>query len=266
MKYLVVKCGGSVLENLPQSFYKNIVSLKESGEWMPIIVHGGGPLITSLLKKLNVETTFVNGLRVTTHQVLDVVEMVLSGFVNKQIVRNMAEAGGNALGVSGVDGSLLQAKPSKDSENLGFVGEVVKVNQKMLEGIIQQGLIPVISPVGIDETGQRYNINGDVAASAIAKAMEASLCFISDIPGILVGKKEEQKRMPRITKTRLEQMIEEQTIWGGMIPKAKAAIDGLVHNIPEVAIINGMQENSLLDYVGGKDIGTKIVLEEVLAK
>ncbi|XJZ27911.1 acetylglutamate kinase [Bacillota bacterium Lsc_1132] len=266
MKYLVVKCGGSVLENLPKTFYQNIISLQRSGEWMPIIVHGGGPLITTLLKKLNVETTFVNGLRVTTQEVLDIVEMVLSGMVNKQVVRNITEAGGKALGVSGVDGALLQAKPSKDHETLGFVGEVVKVNKELIKGVVQQGYIPVISPVGVDEKGQRYNINGDIAASAIAKAMEASLCFISDIPGILVEKNNEKKRLPKITKSKLEAMIEDQTIWGGMIPKAKAAIDGLVHNIPEVGIINGFQENSLLDYVSGKDIGTKIVLEEVLVK
>ena len=266
MKYLVIKCGGSVLENLQKSFYHNIVALQQSGEWMPIIVHGGGPLITSLLKKLDVETTFVNGLRVTTHEVLDVVEMVLSGSVNKQVVRNLTEAGGTALGISGVDGALLQAVPSKDHKTLGYVGEVVKVNKELLEGFIQQGYIPIISPVGVDEKGQRYNINGDVAASAIAKAMEANLCFISDIPGILIEKNNEKKRLAKITKSKLEAMIADQTIWGGMIPKAKAAIDGLVHNIPEVGIINGFQENSLLDYVSGKDIGTKIVLEEVLVK
>lgn len=266
MNYLVIKCGGSVLENLPKSFYQNIVSLQQAGEWMPILVHGGGPLITSLLKELNVETTFINGLRVTTQQVLDVVEMVLSGFVNKQVVRSLAEAGGKAVGISGVDGALLQAKPSKDHETLGFVGEVVRVNRKVLDGVISQGYIPVISPVGIDEQGQRFNINGDIAASAIAKEMEAGLCFISDIPGIMTGENGEKKRLSTITKAKLEAMIHDQTIWGGMIPKARAAIDGLVHNIPEVGIINGFQENSLLDYISGKDIGTKIVLEEVLAK
>ena len=266
MKYLVIKCGGSVLEHLPKSFYQNIVSLQQSGEWMPIIVHGGGPLITSLLKKMDVETTFVNGLRVTTDEVLDVVEMVLSGSVNKQVVRNLNEAGGTAVGVSGVDGALLQAVPSEDHQTLGFVGEVVKVNKELLEGVIHQGYIPVISPVGVGDKGQRYNINGDIAASAIAKAMKANLCFISDIPGILIEKNNVKQRLPKVTKLKLEAMIEDHTIWGGMIPKAKAAIDGLVHHIPEVGIINGFQENSLLDYVSGRDIGTKIVLEEVLVK
>ena len=210
MNYIVVKCGGSVLENLPKSFYHNVVALQQSGEWMPIIVHGGGPLITSLLKKLNVESGFVNGLRVTDQQVLDVVEMVLSGFVNKKVVRNLTEAGGQALGVSGVDGTLLEAVPSKTAEGLGYVGDVEKVNQSLLTGIIDQGYVPVISPVGIDRNGQRYNINGDIAASAVAQAMGASLCFISDIPGILVGEHNEKKRLPTITKSKLEEMIQDK--------------------------------------------------------
>jgi acetylglutamate kinase len=265
MKYMIIKCGGSVLENLPKSFYEDIVALHQSGEWMPIIVHGGGPLITSLLKNLHVETTFINGLRVTDDQVLNIVEMVLSGSVNKQIVRNVIEAGGSAFGISGVDGTLLKAEPNENAAILGFVGEVVDVNHKILHGIISQGHIPVISPIGIDELGQRYNINGDVAASAIAKALEANLCFISDIPGILVEENGQKVKLSKITKEQVEELIENQTIWGGMIPKVKAAIDGLTHHIPEVGIINGMREKSLIDYSHGKEIGTKIVLNEVIA-
>ncbi|WML57384.1 acetylglutamate kinase [Neobacillus sp. PS2-9] len=265
MKYLVIKCGGSVLENLPRSFYEDVVQMHQSGEWTPIIVHGGGPLITSLLKNLNVETTFVNGLRVTNHDVLDIVEMVLSGSVNKLVVRNLVEVGGNAFGISGVDGGLLKAVPIADAKTLGFVGEVVGVNQSVIEGIVNQGYIPVISPIGIDASGQRYNINGDIAASAIAKALGANLCFISDIPGILIEKNGVKTKLDKATKTTIEELIDNQTIYGGMIPKVKAAIDGLVHNIPEVGIINGFDKNSLIDYTAGKDIGTKIVLEEEIA-
>jgi acetylglutamate kinase len=265
MKYMIIKCGGSVLENLPKSFYDDIVTLHQSGEWIPIIVHGGGPLITSLLKNLNVETSFVNGLRVTDDQVLNIVEMVLSGSVNKKIVRNVIEAGGKAFGISGVDGTLLKAKPNENAKILGFVGDVVEVNRKVIEGIIHEGYIPIISPVGIDENGQRYNINGDVAASAIAKALGANLCFISDIPGILVEKDGHRVKLAKVSRTKVEEMIDNQTIWGGMIPKVKAAIDGLAHNIPEVGIINGLKEKSLIDYSHGKEIGTKIVLDEVIA-
>src|SRR5574342_331446 len=159
MKYIVIKLGGSVMEQLPASFYKNIVKLFQSKQWAPIIVHGGGPLINSLLKTLKIETTFVNGLRVTDEQTLDIVEMVLSGSANKQIVRQLIGAEGKACGLSGVDGSLLSAKPIQGSEELGYVGEVVGVNTNLLLEVVQQGYIPVISPIGIDDFGQRYNIN-----------------------------------------------------------------------------------------------------------
>jgi acetylglutamate kinase len=263
MNYIVIKCGGSVLENLPKSFYEDVISLHQKGEWTPIIVHGGGPLINKLLKNLHVETTFVNGLRVTNHEVLDIVEMVLSGTVNKQVVRNIIEAGGSSLGVSGVDGCLLKAKPT--SKELGFVGEVVEVNIQVIESIVDQGHIPVVSPIGIDSNGQRYNINGDVAASAVAKALGANLCFISDIPGILVEENGEKSKLDRVTKAKVEELIDNKTIYGGMIPKVKAAIDGLVHKIPMVGIIDGFEKSSLVDYVNGKNIGTKIVLEEEIA-
>lgn len=265
MNYLVIKCGGSVLENLPRSFYQDIISLHQSGGWTPIIVHGGGPLITQLLKNLNIETQFVNGLRVTNNEVLDIVEMVLSGSVNKQVVRNIIEADGNAYGISGVDGSLLKAIPNEGSDILGFVGEVVEVNNNVIEGIVNQGYIPVISPIGIGADGQRYNINGDIAASAIAKSLGANLCFISDIPGILVEKNGEKTKLDKVSKATVEELIMNQIIYGGMIPKVTAAIDGLVHNIPEVGIINGFEKNSLLDYASGKLVGTKIVLEEEIA-
>jgi acetylglutamate kinase len=264
MNYIVIKCGGSVLENLPRSFYEDVISLHKKGEWTPIIVHGGGPLINKLLSSLNVETTFVNGLRVTNHEVLDIVEMVLSGSVNKQVVRNIIEAQGSALGVSGVDGCLLEAIPASD-KSLGFVGEVIEVNTAVIESIVNQGYIPIISPVGIGADGQRYNINGDVAASAVAKALAANLCFISDIPGILVEKNGEKSKLDMVTKATVEELIENQTIYGGMIPKVKAAIDGLVHKIPMVGIIDGFEKNSLIDYVNGENIGTKIVLEEEIA-
>lgn len=266
MKYLVIKCGGSVLENLPDSFYEDVVSLHQLGEWTPIIVHGGGPMITKLLTDLHVQTNFINGLRVTNQVVLDIVEMVLSGLVNKQVVRKIIASGGSAFGISGVDACLLKAKPADNADILGFVGEVVKVNHKAIESIIEQGHIPVISPIGIGEDGQRYNINGDVAASAIARSLGANLCFISDIPGILAERNGKKVKLSKVSKAEVEEMIKSQIIWGGMIPKVKAAIDGLVHNIPEVGIINGFEEKSLIDYTNGNEVGTKIVLDEVKSK
>jgi acetylglutamate kinase len=260
MKYLVIKCGGSVMEQLPNTFYENIVELFKNGEIRPVIVHGGGPLISSLLTKLGVESQFINGLRVTTEQVLDIVEMVLSGVVNKELVRKLRQAKGDAYGLSGVDGMLLKAMATSESEMLGFVGEVVDVKTDLIRNILDQGYIPVISPLGMDEIGQRYNINGDIAASAIAKALGGSLCMVSDIPGIYTENNGEKVILPQVTKQEVESFIETGMITGGMIPKVKAAIDGLVHNVPEVVILNGMEKDSLKRYVEGKKIGTKIVL------
>jgi acetylglutamate kinase len=265
MKYIVIKIGGSVMEQLPASFYQNIVQLHQSKKWIPIIVHGGGPLINSLLKHLNIQTNFINGLRVTDEQVLDVVEMVLSGSANKQIVRQLIEAKGKAIGLSGVDGLILKAQPIKGSEELGYVGEVVAVNSDLILEIIKQGYIPVISPIGMDDHGQRYNINGDIAASAVANALEANLCLISDIPGIYVEEKNQKLILNTITKVEVEAMVDNGQIHGGMIPKVKAALDGLVHQVPEVSIINGLADNSLIHYCNGKEIGTKIVLDKEIS-
>lgn len=262
MKYLIIKCGGSVLENLPQSFFEDIVNLFKSGKCKPVIVHGGGPLISALLNKLGIDTQFVNGLRVTTDEVLDVVEMVLSGSVNKQIVRRLKEVNGQSYGISGVDGMLLKAEPSKESRKLGFIGEVVEVKNTIIEEIINQGYIPVISPLGMDEEGQRYNINADIAASAIAKSLGGSLCMISDIPGIYQEVNGTNVILKQVTNHEIDQLIKNGVITGGMIPKVKAAIDGLNHEVPEVVILNGMEPNSLITFANGNEIGTKIVLSE----
>lgn len=251
--------GGSVLEGLPQSFYKDVIHLFKCGVVVPVIVHGGGPMISSLLTKLDIQTEFVEGQRVTTDEVLDVVEMVLSGTVNKQLV---CKLNGFAYGISGVDGMLLQAAPSLQANKLGFVGEVVEVKKEIIKSIVNQGYIPVISPLGIDEYGQRFNINGDVAASAVAKSLGASLCMISDIPGIYKEENGEKIILQELSKEEITKMVEEGFITGGMIPKVNAAVDGLVHDVPEVVIINGKQKHSLLDYAAGKKIGTKIVLRK----
>ncbi len=155
MKYIVIKCGGSVLEKLPLSFFENIVKIHKTGDIQPVIVHGGGPLISSLLAKLGIETQFVNGQRATTEEVLDLVEMVLSGTVNKQIVRKMIEAKGQAYGISGVDGMLLKAEQIRNIHQLGYVGEVVEVKKSIIDHIVDQGFIPVVSPLGIDEFGHK---------------------------------------------------------------------------------------------------------------
>lgn len=264
MNYLVIKCGGSVLENLPASFYKDLVNIHKGGKYKPVIVHGGGPSISTLLTKLGVEPIFKNGLRVTTEEVLHVVEMVLSGSVNKEIVTKLQEAGGNAYGISGIDGKLLEAKLIANQEELGLVGEVVKVKTEMIEQIVDLGHIPVISPVSVTKDGQKLNVNGDVAASAVAKALGGKLLFISDIPGIFIERDGKRKTIHELYETEVEELIENKVITGGMIPKVRAALDGLTHNVEQVVILNGMEENSLVSFLNGKRIGTKMLASKVM--
>jgi acetylglutamate kinase len=262
MEYVVIKCGGSIMEKMPPALFENIVTLANSGQWAPIIVHGGGPLITSMLEKLNIETQFIGGLRVTTNEVLDVVEMALSGIANKQIVRKIALAEGKAIGISGTDGGLLTAEPASTSSSLGFVGDVANVNTSVIVHLIEGGYIPVISPIGADLQGQRYNINGDTAAAAIAAALGGRLCFISDIPGILIDKGGEKSKLDTATNKDIDEMIASGQIWGGMIPKVRSALHALLAGVGETAIISGLEPGSLLSYCSGGEAGTKIVLEK----
>ncbi|MBM7540949.1 acetylglutamate kinase [Amphibacillus cookii] len=259
MKNLVIKCGGSIVDQLPDAFYKNIAALAKAKGVNPIIVHGGGPMISSHLKQMNVATTFVDGLRVTTHEVLDVVEMVLSGSINKQMVRKLNEQQGKAVGISGVDGNLLVATPIGTTEKIGYVGQVEQVNTPFIKTMIKQDYIPVISPIAIGPHQQRYNVNADTAAAAIASALSAPLCFVSDIDGIYVG--EEVLRVADPLK--IEQLIADQVINGGMIPKVRGAIDALKSGVTEVAILNGMNPNSIAQFINGATVGTRIYLKEV---
>ncbi|MBL5771332.1 acetylglutamate kinase [Heyndrickxia sporothermodurans] len=255
MSYIVIKCGGSVLENISSSFYSNIVDIMKSGKMKPIIVHGGGPDITTLLKKLDIETRFINGIRVTSKEVLRIVEMVLSGSSNKMVVRNIIANGGEAIGLSGIDGMLLEAKQFGEHHELGFVGEVVSVKKSLLDKLLDEHVIPVISPIAIDRNGQHWNINGDTAAAAIAREINGSLCMVTNVAGVI----KEGKILHFIQEVEVENMISNQIITGGMIPKVNAAIECLRSGVKEVSIINGMDENALLKLVSGEMIGTKFM-------
>lgn len=259
MTYLVIKCGGSIVDQLPSSFFNNLVMLQKTKSIKPIIVHGGGPMITTQLKQMNVKTTFVNGLRVTTKEVLDVVEMVLSGSVNKKVVRKMINQKAKAIGMSGIDGHLLQATPIKEADKYGYVGNITAVNTDLIKTMIEQNYIPVISPIAIGSDHQHYNINADVAASAIASSLPAPLCFVSDIPGICVN----NKVLHFADQAKIKQLIDQQVIYGGMIPKVESALKALELGATEVSIVNGMEPNALLDFANGDPIGTRIQLREV---
>ncbi|WP_174613680.1 acetylglutamate kinase [Virgibacillus ihumii] len=257
MSYVVIKCGGSVLDQLPESFYQNVVDLAEEHGIQPIIVHGGGPDISDYLQRLNVESQFIDGMRVTTEETLDITEMVLSGLVNKKIVRGITKVGGNAYGLSGVDGMLLEAEKMYTDQQLGFVGKIKSVNADGINGMTAQQIIPVISPISADKHGQRWNINADLAAAAIAIQLEAPLYFVSNIPGVM----ESRKLVPHLDQEKADRMVKTGSIFGGMVPKVQAALDCVHQGVKKVVILSGLEENSLLDLIKGKNVGT--VIEDV---
>ncbi|RXT04001.1 acetylglutamate kinase [Ammoniphilus sp. CFH 90114] len=241
----VLKCGGSTLDNLQASFYEELIQLKRDG-FDPVIVHGGGPAISNTLKSFNIEPQFIDGLRVTDEATLQVVEMVLIGQTNKQIVKNLQ---GYGFGLSGMDGQLIQA--SKMPGPLGFVGQIEQIKPEILKQISDMGYIPVVAPLGLDSEGQSYNINADTAAGAVASALEVSqLIVVTDVPGVM----ENGEVIPELTVEGVNELIASGVITGGMIPKVKAAMDAL-KAADQVVIID---PSNLSRAVQGESVGTKI--------
>jgi len=255
----VMKCGGSTLAALPDVFFEDLRSLQERGV-EPVIVHGGGPAINETLGKLGIESRFVNGLRVTDEATLDVVEMVLAGRINKEIVRKLQQNGAKSLGLSGTDGKLIVAKPVANADEIGHVGDVVGVNAELVEGVIGLGYLPVIAPIGIDESGQRYNINADTAAGAVASSLGVeTMIVVTDVPGIMRTVNGEKQVLPVVTFADIEEMIASGEIYGGMIPKVRAAMSCLHGDAKEVRIVDGAAERVLSRALTEGDIGTRIV-------
>lgn len=231
---IVLKCGGSSVNDLSDDFFDNIKALKKAG-MKPVIVHGGGPAIKAMLEELEITFEFVDGLRKTTDEMMDIVEMVLSGNVNPRLTRRVNECGIPAVGLSGSDMHVLKATPI-DLQRYGLVGEVSDVNVSFMKQLLAQDIVPIISPVAIGDDMRRYNINADTAAGAVASALGAAqLIFVTDVPGIL----REGELLDVVTTEQIEQLIEDGTIYGGMIPKVRAAMKGLTGNVQEVMIING---------------------------
>ncbi|MCC3355589.1 acetylglutamate kinase [Bacillus sp. REN16] len=254
MQTIVIKCGGSILAELSDSFFNSIKELKNSG-YNVVVVHGGGPKIGQTLASLNIESEFVNGLRKTTKEVLDVAEMVLSGMVNKKVVIELEKSGIPSIGLSGCDAKLMKAKPI-NLEQLGYVGEIEQVNVSFLEFLLSQNYVPVISPIGFDVDFTKYNINADSAAASVAIALKAEhLLFVTDVDGII----KDGEVQPSLSTESVLTLIEEGTIYGGMIPKVNAALSALRDGgLNEITIING--KDSLLS-MDGTLKGTKIVKE-----
>ena len=259
MKRFVMKCGGSTLAALPDAFFQDIRELQESGV-DTVIVHGGGPAINETLGKLNIESKFLNGLRVTDEATLEVVEMVLAGRINKEIVRKLQQNGAKALGLSGTDGRLIEAQPVENAGELGFVGDTVGVNSELIEGILKLGYLPVIAPIGIDKQGQRYNINADTAAGAVASGLGVErMIVVTDVPGIMRTVDGEKKVLPQVTFADIEEMIASGEIYGGMIPKVRAAMSCLHGDVKEVLIVDGATPKVLSRAVREGGIGTRIL-------
>ncbi|PZE19273.1 acetylglutamate kinase [Paenibacillus xerothermodurans] len=256
----VMKCGGSTLAALPNSFFDDMKRLQDEAI-IPVIVHGGGPAISDTLGKLGIETEFVNGLRKTNEAVLDVVEMVLAGRINKEIVRKIQLSGAKALGLSGVDGHLIQAEPVAHADEVGLVGDVTGVNADLIQGMVKMGYIPVIAPVGLGADGsQRYNINADTAAGAVASHMGVErMIVVTDVPGIMKPVGGARVVLPSVTVSEIDKMIASGEIYGGMIPKVRAAIQCIQGKVREVIIVNGTEPEVLSRVIKGAEIGTRIV-------
>lgn len=263
---VVIKYGGSAMLNpeINKTIVQDIVLLKLVG-LKPVIVHGGGPEINNMLKRLNIESKFIDGLRVTTKEIMEVVEMVLAGKVNKQIVQMITGQGGCAVGLTGKDGRILRAeKLIKNGIDLGFVGDIKKVNTKLIKTLIDDGFIPVISPIGSDKEGNTYNINADYAAVAIAGALHAEkLVFLTDVEGVLKDKDDSSSLISFLNNEEAKKYIEDGTIAGGMIPKVECCMKAIDEGVQMVHILDGRKKHALiLEIYTPNGIGTMLYKKE----
>jgi acetylglutamate kinase len=258
---IVVKYGGAAMKEsvLKDQVIRDIVFLSCVG-LRPIVVHGGGPEINSWLDKLGIEPQFKNGLRVTDATTMDVVEMVLVGRVNKEIVSLINQAGGSAVGLCGKDGNLITARP-QGQEGIGFVGEVSTVNITILEKLVNNGYIPVVSSVAADETGQAYNINADTVAGEIAAALGAEkLILLTDTRGILKDYKDSSTLIPKVDIQEARQLIADGIVGGGMIPKVNCCVRSLAQGVRAAHILDGRIPHALLlEIFTDVGIGTMIL-------
>ncbi len=245
-KTIVVKYGGNAMinETLKQQVMEDIVLLWLIGV-RTVLIHGGGPEISETMKKVGKEAVFVDGLRVTDRETMDIVQMVLAGKVNKTLVNLLEMKGGKAVGLSGIDGRIIESK-TKD-EKLGFVGEVTKINPQTIEDLLEKGYIPVLSTVGCDKDGNTYNINGDTAAAYIAGALNAErLIMMTDIDGILKDKDDPTTLIHEISLDETEKLYSDGIISGGMIPKVECCVDAIHKGVKTVVILDGRVPHSIL--------------------
>ena len=261
-KTVVIKYGGSALinDNIKQTVIQDSALMKLLG-MHPVIVHGGGPDINAFLEQMDIESKFINGLRVTDEKTMEIVEMVLSGKLNKHIVTEIETQGVKAVGISGKDGGIIKAKKiEKDGIDYGCVGDIVSVDPTLVQSLINNEFIPVIAPIGKDENGTTYNINADYAAVAIAGALKAEkLVFLTDVEGVMRDINDPNSIMSFISSKKIQKLIEDGTISGGMIPKVECCMEGIRKGVNNVHILDGRVEHCLiLEIFTPEGIGTMI--------
>ncbi len=256
-KIVVIKYGGNAMinEDLKKAVMTDVVLLSKAGVKV-VLVHGGGPEITETLKKMNIESEFVNGLRKTDRATVDVVQMVLAGKVNKNLVNLIENTGGKAIGLCGLDGHMIEAAPL--SAALGYVGEITKINAEPVLDVLNAGYVPVVSTVGCDKEGNVYNINADTVAAALAGSLRAA-CMISmtDIAGILRDKGDEKSLIPVVHVSEAPALMREGVISGGMIPKVECCVEAIRRGVEKVFVIDGRVPHSILiEMFSDEGIGT----------
>jgi acetylglutamate kinase len=258
-KTIVIKYGGAAQKDaaLRASFAVDVVLLKHIGV-RPVIVHGGGPQIGATLERLGKQSTFVDGLRVTDDETMDVVEMVLGGKVNHEIVELVQQGGGRAIGLTGSDGGMIRVKRrTKDGRDIGRVGEVIAVDASAITAVADAGFVPVIAPIGVGHDGLTYNVNADEAAGAIAQALHAEkLMLLTDVPGVLDA---EGRLIPELSRARAEQLVAEGVIKGGMIPKIACCTAAVNGGVARAHVVDGRVVHAvLLEVFTDGGVGTLI--------
>lgn len=261
-KTIVIKYGGNAMthESLRESVINDIILLKCVG-LNPVIVHGGGPHISSFLKKLHIRSEFINGLRYTDEEVINIVQMVLGGKVNKDLVSLFQKYGGKAIGLCGMDGSLIEAKKYNNNCDLGYVGEITKINTEVLDMLLSSDYIPVVGSVAISTNGENiYNINADTCAAKIAAALGAEkLILLTDVSGVLTNKNDSSTLISKLRLHEIPKLIQDNVISDGMIPKIDCCIEAVRLGVNKSHIIDGRVKNSLLLELFSDDgIGTMI--------
>lgn len=263
-KIIVIKYGGNAMinEELKLNVIQDVALLSEIGVKV-VMVHGGGPGIDAMLKRVNKEKKFINGLRYTDEETMEIVQMVLAGQMNKDLVSMISQAGSSAVGICGMDAGLIRVEKHQGEDDLGYVGDITEVKEDIIMDLLDKGYIPVIASLGTDENNHAYNINADLAAAAIAAKLDAeNMILVSNIPGLLRDKDDENSRIPCITVAEAEKLKEEGVIAGGMIPKIDCCLDAVRQGVKKTCIIDGRVPHSLLiEMLTDEGIGTMVIKE-----